>query len=169
MTTTDLGSTLPTVGSDNGTWGTKNNTCHTDAHTQLITRSVNYNFADYELQRPYLVDYAEKVTANATATGAVTIDYSTSNHHSLTLTGNVTSLTISNPPASGRLGVMVLWIKQDATGSRTFAFPSSFKWAGGASAPTVTTTASYTDIVTIMTKDGGTTWAASIQQGFVGL
>jgi len=152
-----------------GLWGTVLNTQTSGHATELLTRTNNYNFADYELQRPLLSDYAEEITSNATASGAVTLDYSASNHHNLTLTGNVTSLTISNPPASGRLGIMRIRIKQDATGGRTFAFPSSFKWAGGGSAPTVTSTASATDSLTIETTDGGTTWLASISQGFTGL
>lgn len=171
MTTTALGSVLPTP-LDPATvdvWGDDINDALVTGHSEHVTKTVALNFADQELSRPLLRDYAEKGTANATASGSVTLDYSASNHHFLTLTGNVTSLTISNVAATSNLAILTIWIKQDGTGSRTFSFPSSFKWEGSASAPTVSTTASVTDIVTAVSKDGGTTWAASISQGRTGL
>jgi hypothetical protein len=169
MTTTALGVVLPTIGGDTDTYAPKIEAAIVANADEHVTKTVNIDCDDKEYKAPLIRDYAEKGTANATATGSVTLDYSASNHHFLTLTGNVTSLTISNPPASDNLAILTIWIKQDGTGSRTFAFPSSFKWEGGASAPAVSTTASVTDIVTAVSKDGGSTWAASISQGRTGL
>jgi hypothetical protein len=53
-----------------------------------------------------------------------TFDLSLGSLQKITLTGNVTSSTASNPMA----GAIYTWeICQDATGSRTFVFPGSFK------------------------------------------
>jgi hypothetical protein len=78
--------------------------------------------------------------------GSATIDFANGTQQKVTLTGNVTSLTLSNPLAGGNY---ILFIKQDATGSRTVTWPASVKWSGGV-APTLTTTASRTDIVHLL-------------------
>jgi hypothetical protein len=77
----------------------------------------------------------------------------------ITLTGNVTSLILANPPASGSAGSCTLILKQDATGGRTLAWPGSVRWAGGAP-PVVTATANATDIYALFTRNGGATWYA---------
>lgn len=74
----------------------------------------------------------------------------------LTLTGNCV-LTFPAPAAGGQFTLM---LKQDATGSRTVTWPSTVRWAGG-TAPTLTATATRTDIVTFVSD--GTYWL-----GFVG-
>ena len=83
-----------------------------------------------------------------------TVDFANGNVQKLRLTGNCT-LTLSNPVAGGRYLIELL---QDATGSRTVTFPSTVKWAGG-TAPTLTTTAGRTDIITLFYN--GTNYAAS--------
>lgn len=74
---------------------------------------------------------------------ALTVDWSVASAQKVTLTGNCT-FTFSNPTAGG---VYVLELAQDATGSRTVVWPGSVKWSGG-TAPTLTTTASKTDVFT---------------------
>lgn len=54
-------------------------------------------------------------------------------------------------------GSFTLTLRQDLTGSRTFAWPASIIWAGG-TAPTITSGANTTDVFTFFTLDGGTTW-----------
>jgi hypothetical protein len=110
---------------------------------------------DQEMNRVKLKDYSETtVIANTGAT--YTIDLESGNVFNLTLTGNCT-YTFSNPPASGVAGAFTLIQNQDGTGSRTVTWPASVEWAGG-SAPTITSTASSTDVFTFITTDGGTTW-----------
>jgi hypothetical protein len=110
---------------------------------------------DQEMNRVKLKDYSETtVIANTGAT--YTIDLESGNVFNLTLTGNCT-YTFSNPPASGSAGAFTLIQNQDGTGSRTVAWPASVEWAGG-SAPTITSTASSTDVFTFITTDGGTIW-----------
>lgn len=84
--------------------------------------------------------------------GAVTIDASTGGWQIVNLAANATSSTITGA-ATGQV-ITLSWI-QDATGSRTYAWPSNCKFAGGA-APTASTTASYRDNVTF--RYDGTNW-----------
>jgi hypothetical protein len=76
-----------------------------------------------------------------TYAATITPDFSLGNNFSTTLTGNT---TLANPTnlTAGQSGVIT--VTQDATGSRTMAFGSYFKFANGV-APTLTTTASAVD------------------------
>jgi hypothetical protein len=155
---------------DQDLWGGYLNDNWASIDTILNTRTQAYNFADFELTRPTIKDYAETLNALGNQAGAtVTVDLTLGNHVSMTLTGNISTLTINNPAPTGNSCFLILYITQDATGSRTFAWPSSFKWAGGTS-PTVTATASRTDIFGAVTRNAGTTWAAFTSgQNFTGL
>lgn len=78
-----------------------------------------------------------------------TIDFSTGNIQYGTLDANCT-ITLSNP-AEG--GLYTIFLKQDATGSRTVTWATSISWAGG-SAPTLTTTAAKTDVISLSYING---------------
>ncbi len=85
------------------------------------------------------------VTQTVAVSGATTtVDFSLGDIVTLTL-GASTTLTLSNPITG-----LFYFIKavQDATGSRTITWPATVKWSGG-TAPTLTTTASKTDIITL--------------------
>ena len=73
----------------------------------------------------------------------ITPDFAAANNFSVTLGGN---RTLANPTnlTAGQSGVIV--ITQDGTGSRTLAYGSYFKFAGG-TAPTLTTTAAAIDVL----------------------
>ena len=116
--------------------------------------------ADQIIQRPVLKDIGETAVANATSGATDTIDLEDGNVHNVTLTANCT-FTFSNPPASGTSGSFTLFLNQDGTGSRTATWPGSVKWAGG-TAPTLTTTASRTDILVFTTIDAGTIWYGAV-------
>ena len=79
-----------------------------------------------------------------TSASTITPDFAASNNFSVTLGTNATLANPSNLTA-GQSGVIA--ITQDSTGSRTLAYGSKFKFAGG-TAPTLTTTASAVDILT---------------------
>ena len=78
-----------------------------------------------------------------TDAATVAVDLSLSNHYTLSLGGNRTLGAPTNQTA-GQSGVIVL--SQDATGSRTLAFASVWKFPGG-TAPTLTTTANAVDVL----------------------
>jgi hypothetical protein len=85
---------------------------------------------------------AQRGTISALTDGAtITPDFAVANNFSVTLGGNRTLANPSNLTA-GQSGC--IWITQDATGSRTLAYGSSWDFAGG-TAPTLTTTASARD------------------------
>ena len=81
----------------------------------------------------------EKVVS-ANSTTAYTIDNSVGTIFLLTLTAN-TTLTF---PTVTEGQSFTLYIKQDATGSRTITWPSTVAWPNG-TAPVITTTANRTD------------------------
>lgn len=98
-----------------------------------------------------------KETVIAANTGtAYTVANTAASILDLTLTGNCTFTF----PAASSGGQFTLMLKQDATGSRTVTWPSTVRWAGG-TAPTPTSTANRTDVVTFLSD--GTYWL-----GFVG-
>lgn len=87
---------------------------------------------------------AQRGTISALTDGAtITPDFSAANNYSVTLGGN---RTLANPTnlTAGQSGVIV--ITQDATGSRTLAYGSNWKFPSG-TAPTLTTTASAVDVL----------------------
>lgn len=84
-----------------------------------------------------------KIYNIGTSGATKTIDFNNSNLQSITLTANCT-FTFSNPLAGF---TYVLEIIQDGTGSRLVTWPAAVKWSGGV-APTLTTTATKTDVCT---------------------
>lgn len=163
--------TLPAVASavDADLWGGILNSNFNIADTQTTTRAYDLDFADFTQSKVKLKDYGEVKTAPSSVAGVLTLDITNGNHFTVTLGENVTTLTISNPAASGTLCAIVLWLKQNGTGGYTFAWPAAVKWASS-STPTVTSTASRTDIFVLQTIDGGTTWAGSVVgQNYTGL
>lgn len=103
------------------------------------------------------------VTALATS-GAVNIDVSLGDYFTLALAGNVTSLTFSNLPASGKAVSLLVRIKQDTT-PRTVTWPASFKWAEG-NTIAVSTVSGSIDVLAITTFDQGTTWQVTLAKAF---
>lgn len=154
---------------DQDLWGGYLNTNAQLIENQFLTRTQDYDFADFVLKGPVIKDYCEKLNDLGNQSGAtVTVDMTLGNHVAMVLTGNISTLTINNPSPTANSCALVLYISQDGTGGRTFAFPSSFKWTG--TIPTVTSTLSRTDIFTAVTRNAGSTWAAStFGQNFAGL
>jgi hypothetical protein len=89
--------------------------------------------------------------ALGSVSGSVTCDTSAGNECDMTLTGNVTSFTLQNSATPNAGQRVILKITQDATGGRTFAWPSNAKFPGG-TPPTVTPTANKTDIFTFISN-----------------
>lgn len=101
------------------------------------------------LTNPAVTNYTETpYTANSST--AITLALTNGTVQIITLTGNA---TITMPSAvSGKSFIMFL--KQDATGSRTVTW-TTVKWAGG-TAPTITSAASKQDIYSFFSD--GTNW-----------
>jgi hypothetical protein len=118
---------------------------------------IAIDLQDQLLTRPELKDFAETSTTPAVSANTLTLDLQTGNVFEVTLTQNVTSLILANPPAAGRAGTCTLILRQDATGGRTLAWPASVRWALG-TPPVVTPHASAIDMYAFVTRDGGTSW-----------
>ncbi len=80
----------------------------------------------------------------------ITFDMDESNLHTVVLGGSRT-LALSNTDAGQRF---IIRLEQDGTGSRTVTWFSTIKWVGG-SAPTLTTTASKTDVFGFICTSAG--------------
>lgn len=93
------------------------------------------------------------------ASGAATIDLSIGSVFATTLTGNITSMTITNEPASGVAASFVLKVVND--GSSTITWDTAIDWPGG-TAPTLSGTNGDVDWFSFITHDGGTTWFGNI-------
>jgi hypothetical protein len=119
--------------------------------------SMPIDMQDQLLTRPELRDYSETSSTPAVSAGTLTLDLETANVFEAVLTEDVTSLVLANPPVAGRAGSCTLIVKQDATGGRTLAWPASVLWSGGAQ-PVISIAADASDIVALITRDGGARW-----------
>ena len=104
-------------------------------------------------------------TQNFNATGltdgaSIAWDLESNQVCSVTLAGN---RTLANPTNQKDGATYILTVKQDATGSRTLAYGSNYKWEGG-TAPTLSTGANAVDILTFVSD--GTSMLGVIAQDF---
>lgn len=115
---------------------------------------------DYTLLQATIKDYAETRAAPTISTNTLSLDLKTANIFEVALTANITTVTISNPAASGKACSFTLIFTADGT-ARSVSWPAAVKWPGGA-APTITSTNGKKDRIVFETTDGGTTWRAMI-------
>ncbi len=130
------------------------------------TRSAAIDLANNQLKQAELKDWSETTTTSATS-GAVTLDCALGNVFSATLTGDVTSISLINPPQTGKSGTVVWIVTQNATTAKTIALPTGSVWASGTTADFSTLGAVY--ILTFKTIDGGTSWVVASAGGGGGL
>ena len=124
---------------------------------------ADLKMADNIIERPEIKDYGITHNAITSSSNAITADLSTGNSFYHLLTEN-TTLTLSNPPATGKYGQATFRIVQDgAGGAYTFAWPAAVLWAGG-TAPVISVGNDAIDIITISTDDAGTAWYGSFLQ-----
>ena len=119
------------------------------AGTDYVTPTGTETLTNKTLTNPTVTNYTE-TPFSANSSTAITLALTNGTVQIITLTGNA---TITMPTAvSGKSFIM--YLKQDATGSRTVTW-STVKWAGG-TAPTITATASRQDILSFFSD--GTNW-----------
>jgi hypothetical protein len=95
-----------------------------------------------------------KQAAAASSSNVLTLDFSAASTYTVTLTENVTTLTVTNAAAGDK--VMILFT-QDVGGTHTVAFPGGWIWPAGA-VPTITAAGGSKDCVTVY-YDGTNYWA----------
>lgn len=131
----------------------------------IQTFTAALQISDQELRRALLLDYAVVNKVLVQASGTIDLDLSTGNSFEVVLTQNAT-ITISNPPATGNYGQLVVKITQDgAGGAFTVTWPASVKWPV-ATAPVMTTVNDAIDEFTLRTRDAGTEYLGSFSQAF---
>ena len=115
----------------------------------VATLTGSQTLTNKTLTNPTVTNYVE-TPYSANSSTAITLDLTNGTVQIITLTGNA---TVTMPTAvSGKSFIM--YLKQDATGSRSVTW-STVKWAGG-TAPTITGTASRMDIYSFFSD--GTNW-----------
>jgi hypothetical protein len=104
--------------------------------------------------------YAE-TSQSVTAVASTTITVTSGTVVYLSQATNITTLTISSAPTSGTsVALTIIRLHDATTNTYTITWPASVKWSA-ATAPTLTQTANAVDIITMFTRDGGTTWFAT--------
>lgn len=107
----------------------------------------------------YTKSVRETKTSPSISAGALTLDCSAGSVFTVSLNGNITTLTLSNAPVAGFGYTMLLQFTADGT-ARTVTWPASVKWPNNV-APSLSSTNTKVDIFTLTTHDGGTTWYGS--------
>lgn len=113
--------------------------------------------ASGDVSGEFIADSYNETYSTLTAGATVDIDCETANVFALTTDQN-TTLTFSNPPASGTAYGFML--KLTAGGTHTITYPASVDWAG-ATAPDAPASGE-TDVLVFTTVDGGTTWYGAL-------
>ena len=106
-------------------------------------------------------DMSVSVQTIAAATGIEAIDYTAGHYVDMTLTGNVTALSVTNPSNSGTLAQLRLKITQGGTGSYTIDWSGIYFAQGNAvnpAPPILQTAVGAIDYVDLWSSNGGTTW-----------
>lgn len=163
-----LSITKPTVGSDAGTWGTILNTALDAIVTQIDldtdAAAAAQATADAALaasgdsmtgELNILGIAADVIVAGSQSGPAYELDLALATGWTLTATGDIT-FSFTNETAGKMYGVALKIVNG---GLHTLIWPASVKWAGG-TAPTLT---NGTDIVGLVTLDGGTSWVGGAQ------
>lgn len=99
-------------------------------------------------------------TVGLTDGASIAWNLNTAQVASVTLGGN---RTLANPTNLVNGGTYILRVTQDGTGTRTLAYGSAYKWAGGV-APVLSIVAGSVDILTFISD--GTNMYGTIQKGF---
>jgi len=113
------------------------------------------NMADAVISRPELKDYSETKTAPSSSSNVLTLDLEAGNVFEVTLTENVTTLTLSNPSPTTKCCSFTLILTQDST-PRTVAWGAAVHFGEGEEPDISTADAVY--ILTFFTLDAGTKW-----------
>lgn len=149
---------MPTVGGSGGTWGTELNTLFDD-HIEADVDAVEAT-ADAALPKSggVMTGEVEIKTERYTGenlgsvSGSLSLDLNTSNFKYLTVTGDITSVSFSNWPASGDAEFLTLELTDG--GDHTISWPAKIKWDGD-SDPTLRS--GGVDTLILYSRDGGTT------------
>jgi len=139
-----------------------------DSNTYITNNMVtDINFGYNKILNPIMHGYGEDVITLGTKTTANPITFnpmSGGNIVSVVLGDSVVGITINNTGMiSGKFYGIQIFITQDGTGARTIDWSGlTVKWPSAenvpATGPVLSTTAGYTDVVTLYTMNAGATY-----------
>jgi len=122
--------------------------------------------ADFVISRPALQDYSVFHGNTSSSSGTLTIDAVSANSWDTLLTENVTTVSLLNPSPAVRYCQLTIEITQDgAGGAYTVAWPAAVIWPGG-TAPVISTGNDAVDVISLHTRDNGTTWYGDFSQAY---
>ncbi len=119
-----------------------------------------FNWADFEIARAELKDYAETIDTPAAA-ATITLDLENGNVFDPIIDQDTTFI-FDKPPITGSAGSFTLIIIQNGSGTHSSTFPGTVDWPGGV-APVLTTGPNDVNILSFLTVDAGARW-----YGFIG-
>ena len=102
----------------------------------------------------------ETSTAVSISGGTVAVNLNLGTIFDVSLNAAITTWTITNTQASGKISAFVVVFTADGT-ARSVTWPTGTKWPGG-TGPTITSTSGKKDVFLLFTYDGGTSWNAFI-------
>lgn len=112
---------------------------------------------------PKFTQYGLETNAAGSQTGAVTVNMNNGNAHDLTVTGNVTSITITNPPqASGDYVPLIMKLRNSTAGPFNLPDPLVNNGDWGSNAKLTTLLANSSAVVTAHTLNAGTSWELAV-------
>jgi len=116
-----------------------------------------------QLKQAEFIDQSVTEQTVSSSLGVLTIDYSLGSYVNVTLSENITSIVINNPPANGAVGSLRIKFTQDPVTPRTISW-TGYKFA---KTPSHSTTVNAIDFVDLWTDDGGTTWYCAMDDNWV--
>jgi len=128
-------------------------------HSGQVDPTSHHNWLDFQISRAQFKDYGFTSTSPTVTAGNLNLDMENGNYFNTTLTADVTSLALLNPPPSGAAGTIVFIKGQDSTGTNSISWPATVDWEQDTGdSPAQTSTASSVDIYMFTTIDAGTNW-----------
>ncbi len=112
------------------------------------------NYARKDAEQTFTKAQGSAASTPSSVSAVLTLDFAASNHFDVTLTENVTTVTINN---TGTPGTRTILFRQDSTGGWTVGgWAAAVKWPGG-TVPVITTTLTTArDVITILVTDEAT-------------
>lgn len=139
------------------------NTTQVTWDTDLVL-AAPIKMAGNEIQFASFVDFSLKKQA-VSGIATTVVDYELGSYITLSLTADIGTLTLNNPPAVD-VGVFRFKVIQDTT-PRTITWPAGVKWPRGGGAPSLSAGSGAIDFIDIWTDDGGTTWYGASNTNWV--
>jgi len=153
--TANFGWSKPTVGGDDGTWGSLLNAIFDEIDTDVDAVKTTADAA-LPADGGTVVSVSNTLQELGEISGAQILNFANGHCWNAVATGAIT-FTVSNVPSGGVVGGL---LRLEDGGAAGVTWPASFEWAGG-SAPTLTS--SGVDLIAFVSFDGGATFIASAQ------